>query len=59
MDPINVYMLIVAMVIIGIIITLVVFLNSENALVGVAIAGIITLAGLAYGIEVRNNAKIT
>jgi hypothetical protein len=48
------YILIVAMAILGMISGFIVFTNSQNSNVSTIIAGIITVASLAYGIHVNN-----
>lgn len=57
MDPGPTYVLIVFACIIGVVISFVIFKESDNPLVGVAIAALVTMAGLAYGVEVNKREK--
>ena len=52
MDPGPTYVLIVAMSILGVVISFAMFLNSENQMIPIFIAAISTLAGYAYGYQV-------
>jgi hypothetical protein len=50
------WVVIVAMSVIGMLTAMVIFTKSDNPIVSVAIAGLITLAGIVYGIQVRTTA---
>lgn len=43
------------MMLIGILTALAIFTNSENPILSIAIAGLITLAGITYGLQLRSN----
>ena len=51
------WVIIVGMSLISMLTAMVIFSKSEDPIVSVAIAGIITLCGIVYGLQVRANGK--
>lgn len=53
------YVLIVAMCIVGVLASFVIFKDSGNSNVPIIIGAIVSLAGLAYGLKVKEDGKAT
>jgi len=55
------WVVVVAMVLIAMLTGIAIFTGSENPILSIAIAGLITLAGITYGLQLRvvQNAEIT
>jgi len=47
------WVVVVAMCMIGVLTAIAVFTNSENPILSIAIAGLITLAGITYGLDLK------